>query len=54
MISSQIERLQKDSSDLEATIAELRQVGDNDRMAKFVAKKDYLDNRLNEIMDVAA
>ena len=50
MISTQIERLQKDSSQLDNFIRELREEGNYDRARKIVAKKEFLDSRLNEIM----
>lgn len=50
MISNQIERLQKDSSQLENFIRELQEEGNYKRANKIIAKKEFLDNRLTEIM----
>ena len=50
MVSAQIERLQKDSEELEAYIRQLRTQGKTDRVPAFVAKKNYLDNRIAEII----
>lgn len=49
MVSDQLERLKKDSDQLELFIQELKQQGDTDRMHKIIAKKAYLDNRRAEI-----
>lgn len=54
MISAQLERLQKDSANLEAFIEQLRRNGDDVRAKKIETKKDYLDNRIEEIMMVTA
>ena len=50
MVSAQIERLQKDSEELEAYIHQLHTQGKTDRVTNFVRKKAYLDNRIAEIV----
>lgn len=53
MISAQIERLQQDSSQLEAFIQELRREGNHERAQKIEGKKDYLDTRIAEILEAS-
>ncbi len=50
MVSAQIERLQKDSEELEAYIQQLRYQGKENRVSDFVRKKTFLDNRIAEIV----
>jgi len=49
MVSAQINRLQKDSSQLELFINKLKSSGDHDRAVKITEKKDFLDNRIAEM-----
>lgn len=49
MISSQIERLKKDSRDLGNYILRLRKQGRTDIISKVVARQRYLDEHIYEI-----
>jgi len=49
MVSAQIERLKKDSRQLEFAIARYRKQGRTDRMAKVLLKKIFLDEQIAEI-----
>lgn len=50
MISAQIERLQKDSASLGDFIRQLEAQGNTTKVRGFVEKKNYLDNRIAEII----
>lgn len=49
MVQAQIERLQKDSEQIEDFIQELTERGDTERAEIFIAKKQHLDRRLSQI-----
>ena len=49
MISSQIERLKKDSRELGNYILRLRKQGRTDIISKVVARQRYLDDHIDEI-----
>ena len=52
MISAQIERLKKDSRELEYSAIRRRNQGRTDLMHKILERKTYLDEHIAEIMEV--
>lgn len=51
MISAQIERLKKDSRELEYSAIRRRNQGRTDLMYKILERKTYLDEHIAEIME---
>ncbi len=49
MISAQIERLKKDSRELEYSALRRKKQGKTDLMAKLLSRKAYLDDHIAEI-----
>jgi len=50
MVKTQIERLQKDSEEIDAHIKELSMAGDTDRAEIFILKRQYLEDRLSGLV----
>lgn len=49
MVLAQLERLKKDSKELEIYARKLEKKGNTDRMNKILKKQDFLDRRIAEV-----
>ena len=54
MSDNQIQRLRKDSAELETYANVLKREGEFELMKKIKTKKEFLDNHIESVMEVAA
>lgn len=49
MINNQLEKLQRDSAELQMFAEKLREEGNYELVKKIIAKRKYLDNRIEQV-----
>lgn len=49
MISTQLEKLRKDSAELQKFAEKLRKEGDHELVKKIVSKRNYLNQRIEKV-----